>query len=58
MKNQRGDKKVITNSISHLKIHDDNGIPLQKLEKNLMNERGDKKMMMMRMSAKRGKIEV
>jgi hypothetical protein len=33
MKNQRGDRKVITNSISHLKIHDDNGIPLQKLEK-------------------------
>jgi hypothetical protein len=33
MKNQRGDKKVITNSISHLKIHDDNGIPLQKWKK-------------------------
>jgi hypothetical protein len=28
-----------------------------KNEKNLMNERGDKKMMMMRMSAERGKIE-
>jgi hypothetical protein len=35
MKNQRGDKKVITNSISHLKIHDDNGIPLQKGKKEV-----------------------